>query len=53
MGITVLVVYFGLVAWLFRRWIVPPEFVLVPASGFFSSLVWARDIKSQTTERLS
>lgn len=46
MGITVLVAYFGFVAWLFRRWIVPPEFLLVPASGFLSSLVWARDIKS-------
>ncbi len=53
MRITVLVAYFGLVAWIFRRWIVPPEFILVPASGFFSSLVWARDIKSQPTEQLS
>jgi len=53
MGITVLVAYFGFVGWLFRRWIVPREFLLVPASGFLSSLVWARDIKSQPTERLS
>jgi hypothetical protein len=52
MGLLVLVSYFGLVAWLFRRWIVAPEFVLVPASGLFSSLVWGRDIKSRLAKRL-
>jgi hypothetical protein len=53
MGIVVLVAYFGFVAWLFRKWIVAPEFILVPASGLLSSLVWARDINSQPTEQLS
>jgi hypothetical protein len=53
MGTAVLAVYFGFVGWLFRRWIVPPEFLLVPASGFLSSLVWTRDIKSQPTGQLS
>jgi hypothetical protein len=53
MGLTVLVAYFGFVSWIFRRWIVPSEFILVPASGFFSSLVWARDIKSQPNDQLS
>jgi hypothetical protein len=53
MRISVLVAYFGLVAWILKRWIIPPEFILVPASGFLSSLVWARDIKSQPTEQLS
>jgi hypothetical protein len=45
MGVSVLILYFGMFAWVFKRFVVLPEVLLVPASGLISSLVWAHDVK--------
>ena len=44
LGLVVLVVYFGLFAWILQRVIFVPEVLLVPGFGLVSSVIWARDV---------